>query len=146
MSQHEKFLAAALLAVLVALLLVGVVSGTIMSHSVQVVPVLVATLVVLLRPSWSGFAAAPVFAFWLFIMLLIWLYLLGLASVVTGRFTPAEIALTVVIGLACSLGLGASLRKISLSGWWGGASVFLMFGALQVGAMWLSLQPAFTGR
>ncbi len=146
MTRHEKVLAAALLAVLVALILVGVVSGTIVRHSVQVLPVLVATLVVMLRPSWSAYAVVPVFAFWLFIMLLIWLYLLGLASVVTGHFTPAEIALTVVIGLACSLGLGASVRRASLSSWRAGAAVFLMFGTLQVGAMWLSLQPAFAGR
>ena len=53
----------------------------------------------------------PILAFWLFIMLLIWLYLLGIARVVTGHFTPAEVSLTVVIGLACVVGLGASARS-----------------------------------
>jgi len=146
MARHEQLQAAALLAVLMALLLVGVVSGTIVRHLVQVLPVLVAALVVLFRPSWSGFAAAPVFAFWLFIMLLIWLYLLGLATVVSGHFTPVEIGLTVVIGLASCLGLGASLRRTRVANWRAGAAVFLMSGALQVGAMWLSLQPAIAGR
>lgn len=146
MTRHERISAAALLTVLVALLLVGLVSGTMIRHAVQVLPVLVASLVVVLRPAWSRFAAIPVFAFWLFIMLLIWLYLLGLASVVTGQFTPAEVGLTVVIGLACVVGLGASARKSTRSNWWAAVAAFLMFGALQVGAMWLSLRPVFAGR
>jgi hypothetical protein len=135
-----------LLAVLVALLLVGLVSGTIIRHAVQVLPVLVASLVVVLRAAWSRFAAMPVFAFWLFIMLLIWLYLLDLARVITGQFSPAEIGLTVVIGIACVVGLGATAREPTRSQWWAGVAAFLLFGALQVGAMWLSLQPALASR
>jgi hypothetical protein len=146
MTSHEKISAAAMLTVLVALLLVGLVSGTIIRHAVQVLPVLVASLAVVVRPAWSRFAAIPVFAFWLFIMLLIWLYLLGLASVVSGQFTPAEVGLTVVIGLACVVGLAASARKTTRSNWWAGVAAFLIFGALQVGAMWLSLQPALASR
>lgn len=132
--------------VLVALLLVGLVSGTIIRHAVQVLPVLVASVVVVIRPAWSRFAAIPVFAFWLFIMLLIWLYLLGLANVVTGQFKPAEVGLTVIIGLACVAGLAASARRSARSNWWVGLAAFLMFGALQVGAMWLSLQPVLASR
>jgi len=146
MTRSERVSAAALLTVLVALLLVGLVSGTIIRHAVQVLPVLVASFVVVLRPAWSRFAAMPLFAFWLFIMLLIWLYLLGLARVVTGRFTPPEVGLTVVIGLACVVGLGASARKSTLPTWWAGVAAFLVFGALQIGAMWLSLQPMFASR
>jgi len=88
----------------------------------------------------------PVFAFWLLIMLLIWLYLLGWANLITGEFTPAEVILTVVIGLACVAGLAASVRETTRSAGWSGAVAFLMFGALQVGAMWLSLQPALANR
>jgi hypothetical protein len=142
----ERTLAAALAAVFVSLLLVGLVSGTILRHVVQVLPVLVAGLIVVLRPAWSRFAAMPVFLFWFFIMLLIWLYLLGLANVVTGQFAPAEIVLTVVIGLACVVGLGASVRTPRRSDWRAGVVTFLVFGAFQVGAMWLSLQPAFATR
>ena len=146
MTRNERVSAAALLTVLVALLLVGLVSGTIIRHAVQVPPVLVAGVIVVLHPAWSRFAAMPVFAFWLFIMLLIWLYLLGLSSVITGQFTPAEVSLTVVVGLACVVGLGASARKSTRPNWWTRVAVFLMFGTLQVGAMWLSLLPAFASR
>lgn len=146
MPQHEKTLAAALLTVVVALLLVGLVSGTVLRHVVQVLPVLVASLVVMLRPAWSRFAAMPVLAFWLFIMVLIWLYLLGLANVVNGQFAPAEVGLTVVIGIGCVVGLRASVRQPTRSQWWASVVVFLLSGAFQVGAMWLSLQPAFASR
>ena len=135
-----------MLTMLVALLLVGLVSGTILRHAVQVLPVLLAAVVVVMQPAWSRFAAMPVFAFWLFIMLLIWLYLLGLANVITGTFPPVEIILTVVIGLACVAGLAASARKTTRSAGWSGAAAFLIFGALQVGAMWLSLQPVLASR
>lgn len=146
MSTREKVSAVALLTVLVALLAVGLVSGTIVRHAVQTVPVLLASLVAALRPAWSRFAAIPVFIFWLFIMGLIWLYLLGLANVVTGHFTPAEVGLTVIIGLACVIGLAASARGAKRPSWLVGIAAFVMVGAIQVGAMWLSLQPALTSR
>jgi hypothetical protein len=135
-----------MLTVLVALFLVGLVSGTVLRHTVQVLPVLAATVAIVVQPAWSRFAAMPVFAFWLVIMLLIWLYLLGLANVITGQFTAAEVGLTVVIGLACVAGLAASARKTTRSAPWSGLAAFLVFGALQVGGMWLSLQPGFASR
>ncbi|HSF25488.1 MAG TPA: hypothetical protein VLE20_14780 [Blastocatellia bacterium] len=120
MTRHERISATALLTVLVALLLVGLVSGTLISHALQVLPILLASVVVVLRPDWSKFAVIPILAFWLFIMLLIWLYLLGIARVVTGHFTPAEVSLTVVIGLACVVGLGArrlAVPRTQTGGW-----------------------------
>lgn len=146
MTPRGKVSTGALLTVLVALLVVGLVSGTIIRHAVQVLPVLVATVVMVVQPAWGRFAAMPVFAFWLFIMLLIWLYLLGLANVITGNFTPAEVSLTVVIGLACVAGLAASTRETTRSAGSSGVAAFLVFGALQVGAMWLSLQPVLASR
>jgi hypothetical protein len=136
----------ALLAIAVALVLVGVVSGTIIRHVVQLAPVLVAGVVALRRPAWSRFAAIPVFAFWLFIMVLIWLHLLGLAHVITGQFKPAEVVLTVVIGLACVVGLGVASRRSTGASWHSAVLAFVLFSALQVTAMWVSLQPLFATR
>jgi hypothetical protein len=143
---REKATTAALLTVLAALLLVGVVSGTILRHAVQVLPVLLATVVIVAGPAWSRFAAMPIFAFWLGIMLLIWSYLLGLSNVIGGQFTPAEVGLTVVIGLACVAGLAATAGGTGRPRGWAGVAAFLIFGALQVGIMWLSLQPALATR
>jgi hypothetical protein len=159
MNRSDSITAVALLAVLGALLVVGVVSGTPVRHAIQVTPVLAAALAVTLRQRWGRFAAAPIFALWLFIMVLIWLFLLGIARVVSGHFTPIEIALTCVIGAACVIGLGAVARNASAgssavarsakaerSSVWRAVAVFLLFGAFQVAAIWLSLQPAFARR
>jgi hypothetical protein len=146
MSPREKATTAALLTVLAALLLVGLVSGTILRHAVQVLPVLLVTGVIAAQPAWSRFAAMPIFTFWFCIMLLIWSYLLGWVNVIGGRFTPAEIGLTVVIGLACVAGLAATARGTGRSRAWAGAAAFMTSAALQVGAMWLSLQPALSTR
>jgi hypothetical protein len=135
-----------MLLVLVSLLLVGVVSGTIIRHAIQVLPVLFAGVAIMVDPSWGRFAPIPVLAFWLFIMLLIWLFLLGLANVITGQFSPAEVSLTVAIGLASAVGLAASARGTRHSRWPAAVATLLIFGALQIGAMWLSLQPAFSSR
>ena len=146
MTPRGKASTGAMLTVLVALLLVGLVSGTIIRHAVQVLPVLVAAVVLVVQPAWSRFAALPIFAFWLFIMLLIWLYLLGLANVITGKFTPAEVSLTVVIGLACMDRPGGVGSRDHTRSRVVGRGRFLTFGALQVGAMWLSLQPVLASR
>ena len=146
MVRAETVAAAALTTIIVALGLVGLVSGTILRHAVQVTPILVASLVVMLRPGLGRYAAFAIFSFWFFIMVLIWLYLLGLARVVTGQFSAAEIALTMVVGFACLVGFPAAARMTSRIAWWAGLAGFAMFGALQVGAMWLSLQPAFATR
>jgi hypothetical protein len=52
----------------------------------------------------------PCLLFWLTIMVFIWLFLLGWARIVTGRFFPTEVAMTIVVGLASVIGLGACLR------------------------------------
>lgn len=146
MTSRDKTTTAAMLTVLVALLLVGLASGTIIRHAVQGLPALLAAVVMVVQPAWARVAAMPVFVFWLFIMLLIWLYLLGLANVITGQFTPAEIGLTIVIGVASAVGLVTLARETRRKPVWAGVAAVVGFGALQVGAMWLSLQPALASR
>jgi hypothetical protein len=90
----------------------------------------------------ARFAAIAVFLFWLLVMALIWMYLLGLARVVSGRFSRGEVALTVVIGLGSAVGLLAASRVRDSSPWPARLAAFATAAALQVGAMWLSLQPA----
>ncbi|RMF58960.1 MAG: hypothetical protein D6743_17035 [Calditrichaeota bacterium] len=142
-----------LLGLTLSLLLVGVISGTPVRHAIQVVPALIAFLAVVRRTGWAVHAARPLFLFWLFIVLAIWLYLLDIANFVSGRFTPAEVMLTVVIGVSCLWGLVASFRVPSdpvvghpaVAGrtrvvTWAG------FALLQTAALWVSLQPAFAQR
>ncbi len=143
-AQHAVSLT--LTGVLASLLLVGFVSGTVLRHLVQVVPVALALVPVLRRRSWSPYAALPLFVFWLLIMLAIWLYLLGIARVTSGHFTPAEIVLTVIIGVSCVAGLVAAICCRPAPRRWAGMVAFLLFTALQVAALWLSLQEPFARR
>jgi len=96
--------------VLESLALVGVVSQTILRHVIQVAPLLVALLLVA-RTRVGVAAAAPLLAFWLLLMIAIWLFLLGVARIVSGTFTLAEIVLTVVIAAASVAGLAAAARR-----------------------------------
>ena len=122
----------------VALLLVGVVSHTLRRHVIQVVPLALAFEVGARRPSFSVAAALPLFTFWLFVMGGIWLFLLGIAPVFTGHFSPAEIILTILIGLASVVGLVAACRQgteLSLAPRLG---TTLLFAILQPAALMLS--------
>ena|SRR5437867_150465 len=135
--------AACLAGVIVSLLLVGVVSATPIRHLIQVTPAIIALVAAGRRAPWAPYAALPLFAFWLFIMIAIWLYLLGLARIVTGHFSPAEIALTLINGASCLWGLPASVRAKPVASGLARLVASTLFLLLQVGAMWVSLRPAF---
>ena len=75
----------------VALLLVGVVSGTVLRHLVQIVPILIGLALLARRPDWGAYAAIPIFTFWALIVVLIWLFLLGLSRIANGHYTPIEV-------------------------------------------------------
>src|SRR5438874_7766594 len=78
------------LAIIAALVLgVGPVSGTVLHHIVQTLP-LWAALAVRRRPLAAWFLL-PCFIFWLAIMAAIWAFLLHLPSFVNGHFSPVEI-------------------------------------------------------
>jgi hypothetical protein len=127
-------------AALAALLAVGLVSGTPLRHLVQIAPGALVLGLAALRLPWAGDAAAPIFLFWLAVMALIWLFLLGVARVITGTFSTAETALTVVIGAASLAGLTAAPRAATTRAHVR-ALLFLLFLALQVAAVWLSTRP-----
>jgi hypothetical protein len=135
--------AACLGGVIVSLLLVGAVGATPIRHLIQVTPAIIALVAVGRRVRWAPYAALPLFAFWLFIMIAIWLYLLGLARIITGHFTPAEIALTLINGAACLWGLPASVRTKPAASGLARLVASTLFLILQVAAMWASLRPAF---
>ena len=129
-----------------ALLLVGVVSGTVLRHIVQVLPICIAAGVSVRRTAWGAYAALPLFLFWIFIVVMIWLFLLGLSRVVSGHFTTIEVVATLfmagfsVAGVARSIAVGKSLRPLLR------VLVFILFAALQVGAMWVSFLKPIANR
>lgn len=137
---------ACLLALAVGLLLVGVVNATPIRHAMQAAPALALLVVPARARAWAAFAAFAVFLFWLAVMSLIWLYLLGLARIITGTFTPTETLLTIVIGGAGALGIVAVIRGREPSPAWKRGAAFVVAAAIQVGATWLSVQPGFATR
>jgi hypothetical protein len=146
MSGAQKIIAGCLACLGLSLLVVGIVSGTLIRHIVQVLPVLIAFTAVVKRPDWGVYTAIPIFIFWLFIMILIWLFLFGIAKTVTGHFTATEIILTIIIGLAAVSGLMISIKYRPIAGFVINATVFVLSAALQIAAMWLSLQKPFVDR
>ena len=125
-----------------ALLLVGVVSGTFLRHVVQILPIVAVVAMLTRRPTWGAYAALPIFTFWILIVVLIWLFLLGVSRIANGHYTPIEILLTIlmagfsVVGVVRSIPLG---RSLAVSG---RVLVVAVFTAVQVASMWVSfLQP-----
>ena len=124
-----------------ALVAVGIVSHTLIRHAIQIAPLLLALIFMPRRPAWGVSAASPLFAFWLLLMGAIWLFLFGVARIVTGTFTTVEVALTVVIAVASVLGLVTAYRRGTTISMVARLGMIVMFAILQFAAMWLSLQP-----
>ena len=122
-----------------SLLIVGVVSQTLLRHIVQVTPLIVA-LIVAGRSTAGASAAAPLFAFWLLVMLGIWSFLLGIARVFPGRFTLPEIALTIVIAIASLVGLVAAYQRGTTAPMPKRIATIAGFAFLQYAAMWIAAQ------
>jgi len=129
-----------------ALLVVGAVSHGVVRHIVQTSPLWIAIVLGVRRSPWSKWAALPCFAFWLVLMMAIWLYLLGWARLVTGHFSPTEIAMTMIVAIASLTGIVAGF--VTRSGVLGlrAAAVVLTVAVLQVTALRLSLLPAIAHR
>ena len=129
-----------------SLLIVGVESGTFIRHVIQVVPIILALAAVTRGQNRGAAVALPIFAFWLLVVALIWLYVAGVRTVFTGNFTSIEIALTVVMGLLCVLGIRASLPPDGTASITARIVTAVAFGVLQVGAMLISFLEPFVNR
>ena len=88
-----------LFAIALSLFIVGVISDTIARHLLQIVPLLLATARMVGGSYTAAYVAAGTCLFWIIVMLLIWLYLLGVSEATSGSFTTAEIVLTFVIAI-----------------------------------------------
>ncbi len=124
-----------------ALIVVGIVSHTLLRHFIQIAPLVVAVSLLVRRSPWGVNAAAPLFAFWFLVMGAIWLFLFGVARIFTGTFTPTEVTLTVIIGAASLLGLGATYRRGTTTPLVPRVFAIVILAILQFAAMWLSVQP-----
>lgn len=143
MSSNQKIIAGCLGCVALSLLIVGIVSGTLIRHVIQILPIVFALISVKRKSTWGVYAALPIFIFWIFIMILIWLFLLGIARIVTGHFTVAEIILTILIGLSGIWGIVTVIRYRPTAQLVRGALVFVLFAAWQIITVWISFKRPF---
>jgi cation transport ATPase len=136
------------LAILIALYVVGAVSITpgSLRHEVQTLPLWVPIVAGLQHKRLAKWAALPCFVFWLAVMIAIWLFLLGWARIVAGRFLPTEIAMTLVIGAASLVGIVTCVRWRTAVGPVLASGVVVLFAVLQYLAFRLSLLPYIAGR
>ncbi len=146
MPNASKWIAYCSLSVLVALYVVGAVSNGSLRHEVQTLALWGPIVLGFRQREWAKWSALPCFVFWLAIMVFIWLFLLGWARIVTGHYSPVEIAMTLVIGVACTAGLIVSLRWRTAVSSWAACLMAVLFGILQVLAFRISLIPYIATR
>lgn len=145
---NEPVLLAVCCAAIVGALVLGVglKTGLVIRHLVQTLPLWAGVVMGIRRSRATGWIALPMFAFWLFLMTLIWLFLLGFARVINGTFPPIEVAMTIVVGLASLGGIVLFARLRSGLSAAVAASLFLWFTAAQFLCFWLSFLPSIAHR
>lgn len=146
MDRNFRVLGVSCVFIIAALLVVGVVAHELLRHVVQTAPVWIAVTLACRRSGWSKWAALPCAVFWLLLMSAIWLYLLGWARLITGAFSAAEIAMTIVVGLAAIVGIVAALSLRSGVRALPAAAVLALMAILQVAAVRVSFLPQIAHR
>jgi len=94
MKNPSKAVAYSFLAVLIALYIVGAVSHGSLRHEVQTLALWFPIVFGFQKRELAKWSALPCLIFWLTLMVFIWLFLLGWARIVSGTFSPIEIAMT----------------------------------------------------
>lgn len=140
MATQLKAIGASSLAILIALYVVGAVSHGSLRHEIQTLPLWFPIVLGFNRKDLARWCALPCLGFWLFCMSLIWLFLLGWSHIISGQFSSAEIAMTLIVGMASLAGLVLSIRRIRWST--PGFSLAMLFAILHVAAFRISMLPA----
>lgn len=135
------------LAVILALVVgVGLSSGLVLRHLVQTLPLWAGVILGFRRSRATGWIGLPLFLFWLVLMVVIWLFLLGLVHVLSGHFAPVEIAMTIVVGIASVVAIAFFVRLKSSLSPLSAASLFILFAATQWVCFRASFLPAIAHR
>ncbi|MGH9575450.1 MAG: hypothetical protein ACRD40_18220 [Candidatus Acidiferrales bacterium] len=135
------------LAIILALVVgVGIPDGLLLRHIVKTLPLWPAIVLGFRRSNTVGWASLPLFLFWLLLMTLIWLYLLGVSHLINGHFSPLEIAMTLIVGAASLVGIGTfwqlKFRLPALQA----VVLFVVFAAFQFACLRVSLLPSIAHR
>jgi hypothetical protein len=142
----SRILIVCCVATIAALLVVGAVSHGIIRHIVQTSPLWIAIVLGARHSPWTKWAALPCFVLWLLLMTAIWLFLFGWARIISGTFSPTEITMTVIVGLASIVGIVRAVRMRTAVRAWPAAAIVLLVAALQLIALRLSFLPQIAHR
>lgn len=140
MENPTRTLGICALILIVALYVVGIVSHGIIRHAVQTAPVWLAVWLGFRGSPWAKWVALSPLVLWLLLMINIWLLLLGLPHLLSGTFSPVEIALTIIIGVAAAVGIATALRLRTAAPWVGAVGTLLLMACVQLFALWVSFQ------
>ena len=143
---NSYWMAGCCLAVILALYTVGLVTGLILRHLVQTAPLWIGMILGFRKIEIAKWVVMPFFAFWFCIMTLIWLFLLGWAHIVSGHFSPIEIAMTLIVGVASMVGFVIGLRTRTTTNALAAVAVFLLSFAVQAAAFVASFRPSIAHR
>jgi hypothetical protein len=146
-SAETLIIAVCCLTIIAALVLgVGLATNLVLRHIVQTAPLWIGVILGFRHSRAASWAAIPLFIVWLVLMALIWLYLLGISNLLSGHFSPIEIAMTIIVGAAAIVGIGGCIRfKSSLSPTRAGG-IFLLMLVLQLACLRVSFLPAIAHR
>jgi hypothetical protein len=141
-----RILTGCCVAIIAALLVVGWVSHGVIRHVVQTSPLWIVIVLGVRQSNLAKWAALPCFVFWLLTMTAIWLYLVGWAHLLSGTFSPIEIAMTVAVGVASGVGIirAAGIRSGVRA--WSATATTVLFVVLQMAAFRLSFLPQIVHR
>ena len=135
------------LAIIVALVGgVGWATGLVIRHVVQTAPLWIGLALGLRSSRAVGWFTAPIFAFWMALMTLIWLYLAGWSTLIAGHFTPFETAMTLAVGAASAIGLWLDARSFARVPAATAAGLFVIAAAAQSLCFRLSMLPGIAHR
>jgi hypothetical protein len=135
------------LVVILALVVgVGLAAGLVLRHIVQTLPLWFGVSFGFRHSNATAWTALPLFLFWFVLMAFIWLYLLGIAHIISGHFSPVEIAMTIIVGVASLIGIVVFARFKSLFSPAKAATVFVAMTLLQFACFRASFLPAIAHR
>ncbi|MFL6390041.1 MAG: hypothetical protein ACJ71U_21385 [Terriglobales bacterium] len=146
-SAESVVIAICCLTIIAALVLgVGLATNLVLRHVVQTIPLWVGVILGFRHSRATAWATMPLFLAWLILMALIWSFLLGISHVLSGHFSPIEIVMTVIVGIAALAGIGSFFRfRSSLSPLTAGL-LFVLMAVFQVVCLRVSFLPAIEHR
>ena len=146
MPREAKWLAFCCLAILLALCVVGVLRHGLPRNVLQTLPLWVPIVLGFRGSEFAKWSALPCLVIWLAAMMIVWLLVFRWVYVQSWHFSPAEIAMTFIVGVASAAGFGIAFHWRTAVRPFSAGAVALLFGALQFLALWVSLPPAVTHR